>query len=107
MFEVKNFSTLKAEIFRQALSYSGGRYGKLVIIVTRSTQEGLSDAERGWVQEMWTQHSILVFILPAPLLSRCISKLRKSQRFDYAQRFLQKRLDTIERSYCSLRHGKK
>ena len=107
VFEVKNFSDLKIDNFRQALSYSGEHYGKFIIIINRSTNEGLSTTERGWVQEFWHNHNVLIFILPAPLLSRYISKLRTKQRFDYAEKQLGKRLDTYLRSYLSIRHNKK
>ncbi len=107
IFEVKNFSNLKLDNIRQVLSYSGGSYGSFIIIVNRNKAEGLSTIERGWIKEMWDQHKIIVFVLPAPILVRCISKLRTANRFDYAEKQLSKRLDTYERSYLSLRHGKK
>jgi len=104
VFEVKNFSKLKIDNFRQALSYSGNCYGSFIIIVNRNQNEGLSETEKGWVKEYWTSHKILVFILPAPLLSRCISKLRKTQRFDYTEKQLDKRLDAYLRNYLSIKH---
>ena len=107
VFEIKNFSDLKIENFRQALSYSGKHYGKFIIIINRSPNEGLSTIERGWVQEFWHNHNILIFNLPAPLLSRCISKLRTKQRFDYAEKQLEKRLDTYLRSYLAIKHNRK
>ena len=107
IFEIKNYSTLKIEDFRQALSYSGDPYGSFVTIVNRNENEGLSQTERGWVKEFWDQHNVLIFILNAPFLSRCISKLRSRQRFDYAENQLNKRLDTFCRSYLSLRHYQK
>ena len=107
VFEVKNFSTLKIDNFRQTLSYSGKHYGKFIIIINRSSNEGLSSTERGWVQEFWHNHGVLVFILPAQLLCRYISKLRTKQRFDYTEKQLGKRLDTYLRSYLSIRHNNK
>jgi hypothetical protein len=90
VFEVKNFSNLKLDNIRQVLSYSGGHYGSFVIIVNRNKAEGLSSVERGWIKEMWSEHKIIVFILPAPFLSRCISKLRTTARFDYTEKQLEK-----------------
>ena len=107
VFEIKNFSNLKPDNFRQALSYSGGLYGKLVVIVYRSNNEGIPETDRGWIQEMWHQHNMLVFLIPVSFLSRCISKLRTSQRFNYTEKQLQKRLDTFERNYLSIRPHKK
>jgi energy-coupling factor transporter ATP-binding protein EcfA2 len=104
IFEVKNYATLKIEDFRQALSYTGEQYGSFVTIVNRNENEGLSPIERGYVKEFWDQHKVLIFVLNATILSRCISKLRSRQRFDYAENQLNKRLDTFIRSYLSLRH---
>lgn len=105
VFEVKNFSTLKIDNFRQALSYSGDHYGSFIVIINRNTSEGLSETEKGWVKEFWHLHKVIVFILPAPLLARCISKLRTTQRLDYTEKTLEKRLDTYLRSYLSIKHN--
>jgi len=107
IFEVKNFKDLDQDAFRQVLSYSGGRYGDFLIIVYRNDKEGLTDKEKEWVREYWFTHHILVFLLPASMLSRFISKLRTRGRFDYADDQLIKRLDVYERNYLSLRHGKR
>lgn len=104
VFEVKNFSALKIDNFRQALSYSGEHYGSFIVIIDRNSNEGLSETEKGWVQEFWHNHKVIIFILPAPLLARCISKLRTTQRFDYTEKILDKRLDTYLRSYLSIKH---
>ena len=107
IFEVKNFPNIKLDNVRQALSYSGCQYGSFIVIVSRSNSDGLSSTERGWVKEMWDIHKIIVFLLPAPFLVRCISKLRTTPRFDYTEKQLSKKLDTYERSYLSLRHRTK
>ena len=104
VFEVKNYSVLKIDDMRQALSYSGIHYGSFVIIVNRNNSEGLSATEKGWIKEFWDQHKVLIFILPAPILSRCISKLRNSSRLDYSDDTLQKRLDLFVRQHLSLKH---
>ena len=107
VIEVKNYSTLKIDDFRQALSYSGDSYGNFIVIINRNQNEGLSTTERDWVKEFWDRHNILIFVIPAVILSRCIGKLRSRQRFDYADNQLNKRLDIFLRSYLSLRHVKK
>lgn len=104
VFEVKNFSELKIDNYRQALSYSGKNYGKFIVIINRSNVEHLSPVEQGWVKEFWFNHNVLIFTIPAPLLSRCISKLRTRERFDYVEDKLEKRLNQYKRSYLSLRH---
>ena len=104
VFEVKNYSSLKPDDFRQALSYSSETYGKFVIIVYRNTNEGVSDKDKGWIKEMWDNHQLIIFLLPAIILSRSVGKLRSHKRFDYADKQLNKRLDTLTRSYLSLKH---
>jgi hypothetical protein len=106
VFEIKNFSALKIDNFRQALSYSGTHYGTFITIIYRNQNEGLSPVERGWVQEFWHNHHVLIFLLPAQILSRCISKLRTKQRFEYSEKLFEKRLDTYLRSYLSIKHNR-
>jgi hypothetical protein len=107
IFEVKNYSSLKPDDFRQALSYSNETYGKFIVIVDRSENEGVSDKEKGWIKEIWDNHSVMIFLLPAIILSRSVGKLRSRNRFDYAENLLNKRLDIFIRSYLSLRHNSK
>lgn len=104
IFEVKNFDSLKIEDYRQVLSYTTGDYGRFAIIITRSVYEGVDEVERDWIREMWHSHQRLIFTIPAPILARCLSKLRNVKRFDYAEDALGKRLDTFVRSYLSLKH---
>jgi hypothetical protein len=104
VFEVKNFSEMKIDNYRQALSYSGKNYGKFIVLVNRSPLEHLSTTEQGWLKEFWFQHEVMIFSLPAPFLSRCISKLRTRERFDYVEDKLEKRLNQYKRSYLSLKH---
>lgn len=104
VFEVKNYSSLKPDDFRQALSYSSETYGKFIIIVYRNNNEGVSDKDKGWIKEMWDSHQVIIFLLPAIILSRSVGKLKSHKRFDYADKQLNKRLDTLTRSYLSLKH---
>ncbi len=104
IFEVKNYSALRLEDYRQAVSYCTGEYGKFVIIVNKSESEALSDYERDWVKEMHDTKDVTIFVLTARILTRCISKLRKTDRYDYTEDLLNKRLDTFTRRYFSLRH---
>jgi hypothetical protein len=104
IFEVKNFAELKEENFRQVLSYTGRDYGRFAAVVTRSPNEGLSATERGWLQEIHYRHDRLIFILPATLLARCVSKLRTADKYSYTEEQLGKRMDTFVRSYLSLKH---
>lgn len=103
VFEVKNFADISLDDVRQALSYSGREYGKLVIIVYRGENEGVSERERAWLQEMYSQHQLLVFLLPAKLLQRFVSKYRGKNRPDYWEQHMTRRLDTHLRNYVNVR----
>tara|TARA_B100000683_G_scaffold277177_1_gene334250 strand:+ start:1425 stop:1805 length:381 start_codon:yes stop_codon:yes gene_type:complete len=75
VFEVKNYEEMSLDEYRQALSYSGDMYGKFIILVTRTSKEALTKTEKGWLNEMYTPHGVLIFTISASFLSRCISKL--------------------------------
>jgi hypothetical protein len=106
IFECKNYEDMTLEDYRQALSYTSGVYGKFIILVNRSQNEGLTSKERGWVKEFYDKHDVLIFTVPANTLLRCVRKIRNAKRHDYTDETLNKRLDTYERSYLSLRHFK-
>ncbi len=76
IIEVKNYTELGRDDFRQMLSYMGGFYGRLGIVIYRSESEGMTVHERAWLQEIWHTQNRLVLTLPVPLIRRCISKLR-------------------------------
>lgn len=106
VFEAKNYAELAHEDFRQAADYASGSYGQLVVVVFRSENEGVNEHQRAWLQEAWHNHQVVIFTVPAPLLCRCVSKLRTTRKHDYTESVLSKRLDTFERSYLSIRHGR-
>lgn len=107
VFEVKNYSSLTLDDVRQALSYSGKGYGKLLSIVYRTNNEGADELERSWLQEMYSQHDTVIFLLPAKVLARCVSKYRNHKRVGYWDDALGKRLDTHLRSYLSIKSGRR
>ena len=107
VFEVKNYSDLHLEDVRQALSYSGKEYGRCIFIVFRSENEGVGEKERAWLQEMYSQHQMLIFLLPAKILARCLSKYRAQRRGDYWDEHLSKRLDTHLRAYVNVKSARR
>ncbi len=104
VFEVKNYEDLKPEDYRQILSYTTGEYGRFGVIVHRSTSEGFSEKDKGWLQTLYHEHGRLVLTVPASILSRSISKLRNANRLDYIEDQLGKRMDTLVRTHLSLKH---
>lgn len=108
VFEAKNYDDLKPDDYRQALSYSGRHYGKLVFLVTRSDALGLDTVARSWVKDIWDNQKVLLFVLPAAILVQCIKKTRRpTSARPYTNQALMKRLDTFERSYLALQHAKR
>jgi hypothetical protein len=106
IFEVKNFAEMNFDVYRQAALYAKSvKYGNFVILITRTNQEGLTHKEKGWLREIHQTVGVVIFTLPAVVLSRCISKLRSAHRFSYTENYLGKSLDTYERNYLSLRHS--
>lgn len=105
VFEVKNYTELSEDDFRQALSYSSRDYGNFVMVITRTEVEAVSEKEKNWVREMYNQHGKVILITPASLLRRCLSKLRAPRKHDYTEDALGKRMDTFVRSYLSLSHS--
>jgi hypothetical protein len=102
--EVKNYTELGREDFRQMLSYTSGPYGRLGLVVYRTESEALTEKERAWLQEIWHEHQRMVFTIPISLLRRCVSKVRTARKHDYSDAALNKRLDTFERSYVAIKH---
>jgi hypothetical protein len=109
IIEAKNYRELGHDEFRQAWGYLSGPYGNLLMIVTRSPEEGITEKERSLVKEGYDRHKKMVLIMPAKLLQRALSKMRSGneKRDDYTQDLLSKRLDTFERAYTDLRITRK
>jgi len=105
IFEVKNYEFIRLDDYRQLLSYTGGSYGRFAIIVSRTSSEGIAEAEREWIREIWFNQNRLIFAIPCIILSRSLSKLRTVTRFDYVEDALTKRLDTYIRSYLNIKHS--
>ncbi len=106
VFEVKNYEELTPDDFRQILSYLSGPYGKFAVVVTRAPTEVPTERERDWLSVMWHEHQRVILILPAVVVARCVSKLRNPDRkYDYTEETLNKRMDTLVRSYLNLRQG--
>ena len=107
VFEIKNYSELTLEDIRQSFSYSGREYGQIVFLLYRGENEGISEQERAWLQEMYGQHQFLPFFLPARVLQRFISKYRGKARPDYWQAVMEKRLDTHLRRWVNTKSGRR
>lgn len=106
-FEVKNYAELKPDDFRQALAYTGNEYGKLVFIVYQAENEQANENERRHLQEIYKQHSVIIVLFPAKLLSRFVAKMRSGPRPDYWQQRMGKLLDAHLRSYLHVLAGRR
>ncbi|WP_441288004.1 P-loop ATPase, Sll1717 family [Sorangium sp. KYC3313] len=103
VFEIRNYSDLSIDDVHQALSCSGRDYGRFVVIVYRTENEGATEKERSWLQEVYTQRNVLPFLLPASMLKRFVSKYRGRSRRDYWESHMMKRLDTHLRNYIGVK----
>jgi hypothetical protein len=113
VFEVKNFDHQLAEDnFRQALSYTGTVYGKIVFIITRAqrhelmTSEDGADREADWVRELYTLHDALIIKLTGNWFRTNLSKLRSPTKHDYADAALGQVIDMYERTYVHVQRAK-
>ncbi len=106
IIECKNFEEMGQQEFRQAWGYLGGPHGRLLMMVTRSEDEGLTERERSLVVEGYlSEPKKLVFLMPAKLLHLALRKMRsgKEKRDDYINDLLEKRLNAYKHSWVHLR----
>jgi hypothetical protein len=102
VIEAKNFREVKAPEFRQAWGYLKGPYGRCLLMVTRSDEEGITEHERALVKEGYdSDPHKLVIVIPAKLFQRALRKMqnRNEKRDDYIDELLKKRMDIFEREY--------
>jgi hypothetical protein len=100
VFEVKNYSDLDAEDFRQVLSYLSGEYGRLAFIICRDDAlEPRKGRELDWVRELHATHHKLIVKLPAKWLARLLGKLRSPQKHDAVTEQFSNLLDAYVRLY--------
>ena len=102
LLEVKNYETLKAADYRQALSYMTAEQGNFGIVVYRTEQEGVRENERAWLREVFEEHNRIVFTVPVALLRRGVAKMRNPDRFDWIDSQLSRRLDKFQRNYLKM-----
>ncbi|WP_147477109.1 P-loop ATPase, Sll1717 family [Corallococcus sp. AB038B] len=97
---IRNEAEFTEEDLRNAAKANYEKSGRLALLITRATNEGLTLAERKWIKDVKEREGKLILVVPAFLIARAQSKLRaKRKRIDYADELLTKRLDTYERSY--------
>lgn len=100
IFEIKNFSGIGADEYRQMLSYSTDTYGKFAFIVTRDDDENLrKGGDLDWMKEMYDKHGHLVVRITAKWLSKLLSKLRSPQKHDLVDKTLNGLLDRYHWQY--------
>lgn len=100
LFEVKNFSGMTREEFRQINSYLAQDYGRLGFIISRDDSINLQkERELAWVRELRNQHGKVVILLTAKFLVQLLNKLRSPVKHDAAEEALDKLLDQYIRTY--------
>lgn len=100
LFEVKNFSDMTRDEFRQINSYLAQDYGRIGFIISRDQNINLQkDRELAWVRELRNQHNKVVVLLTAKFLVQLLNKLRSPVKHDAAEEALDKLLDQYVRTY--------
>lgn len=104
IFEIKNYSELKSQDYRQMLSYLSKDYGKIGFIVCRSKDNNPQKGrELNWAQELHNEHGVLVMKVSLGFLTKQLSKLRSPQKHNAADIELNKLLDAYIRQYLPIR----
>ncbi|MBY8190854.1 ATP-binding protein [Vibrio fluvialis] len=105
VFEVKNYSDLSSDEYRQMNTYLVNEHGKLGFFITRSNDNNLQKGkELDWVQELYFNNDKKIVIkLSEKYITKHLSKLRSPQKHDAANVELNKLLDTYIRQYLILK----
>ena len=110
IFEIKNYTELKPDDFRQLSSYLVDTYGKIGFIICRSeNKEPSRDRDLVWIRDIyWKQEpKKLLIILSHKHLIGFLEKIRNPQKHDAVDKQLQKILDTYHRQYLNESIGRK
>jgi hypothetical protein len=100
IFEVKNYSGLSGDEYRQMLAYLTGEYGQLGFFVNRDDDVTLrKGGDLDWMKEMYDRHNVLIVKLTGKYLCKLLSKLRNPQKHDSPDKALNGLLDTYVRLY--------
>ncbi|AKH21147.1 P-loop ATPase, Sll1717 family [Sedimenticola thiotaurini] len=104
VFEIKNYSDLSANEYRQMNTYLANDYGRLGFIITRAQDNNLEKGkELDWARELYFNHDKKIVIkLSEKYLLKHLSKLRSPQKHDAANKELNKLIDTYVRRYLVL-----
>jgi hypothetical protein len=102
IFEVKNYSNIGLDEYRQMLSYLCDDYGKAGFIITRDSDHMLTKgAGLDHFLEMYHKHNVFIVKLTGKFLCAMLSKLRNPQKHDAADNLLGNLLDVYSRRYLS------
>lgn len=107
VFEVKNYSVIGRDEYRQMCTYLVSNYGKIGFIISRARDESIRSNELDWVKEMYSNEKKLIIHLSSKFLSRMLSKLRNPEKHDAVDKGLNGILDTYERLYLSNQSSRK
>lgn len=109
VFEIKNFSVLEPDHFRQLAAYLTDIYGRLGFIIYRSEQkEPSSDNELVWIREIyWKGGNKLIVLLSYKYLITFLEKIRNPQKHDAVNDILERMLDTYHDLYLNERAARR
>ena len=103
VFEIKNYEGYSSTTIQQINSYLGNGYGRLAILITRGGGEELRrGGEVEQARALWAKDKRVVLRVSTNRLLKLLHWLEQVQRHDKVDNFLEKLLDTYERTYI---HG--
>lgn len=111
IFEIKNFSELKPDNYRQMASYLVDVYGSIGFIVYRSEKkEPSNDNELSWIREIyWKQDGSkkLIILLSYKHLINFLEKIRNPEKYNAVDKILGRIIDDYHQRYLNEPSGKR
>ncbi|WP_163919933.1 P-loop ATPase, Sll1717 family [Photobacterium sp. Alg240-V54] len=100
IFEVKNYTKLGADEYRQVNSYLINDYGNIAFIVCRDPTNNLTKGkDLNWTRELYQEHRKIVIKLSYKFLEKHLRKARSPQKHNAVDKELNALLDTYIRQY--------
>jgi hypothetical protein len=102
--EIKNYTPLTNDDYRQVNSYLNNTYGSFGIIIDRGEDDNLSGLTLGWTREMYCENKKVILRIPARILAKYLRKTKNVQQQNAFIEYLDKTLDKYVRFYLTTKH---
>lgn len=103
IFEIKNYSGLTADDFRQLGMYLNDKYGNLGFVITRAeVKEPSGERDLKWIRDIYNKNDHrLIVVLSYHSIIEYLSKIRNPKKYAHVEESLGKMLDTYHRMYLN------